>query len=132
MKTLVPLIGVVALGLSAVAAAHPAPKPASFAGVWDTSMGSFSTMTLKQRKAHITGAFTFKDGRIAGEVSARRLVGYWAQSSSNQQCDKPKLGTRYWGRVVMEQSPDGKTVSGAWGYCGQDPTSSFTAARGHH
>jgi hypothetical protein len=110
-------------------AAHATPLPPSFAGVWQTSPNSFERMTLAQTGARVKGVYTFRDGRVAGKARGRRFEGYWAQSQSDARCRSRRMGARYWGRILIRESPDGRTFNGAWGYCGLRPTNAFTGER---
>jgi TolB-like protein len=71
-----------------------------WSGTWNTDWGK---MTLNEQGNHVTGTYTFKNGRIDGTVSGGVLSGKWTQSNGS-------------GRFEFTMSDDGRTFNGIWGY----------------
>lgn len=92
----------------------PSPADASFAGTWRTDYG---TVTLSGAGT-LTAAYD--SGTLYLTRAGTRLSGYWVQENSGQQCAQAREGSYYWGRVTFTMQPDGRTLSGSWGYCDDD------------
>lgn len=106
---------------------EPAPAQSSdFGGQWSTSEGD---VVLSQSGDTVSGTYTQDNGRISGEVRSDHLIGYWGEDSSGQRCDTERLGTFFWGRIDWTLAADGKSFTGAYSYCDDDPNSPWTGRR---
>ena len=77
----------------------------------------------------MTGTYVNDNGRIGAEVRGGHLTGYWGEDVSGSNCGVERLGTPYWGRIEWELAPDGRSFSGTWGYCTEEPTRGWTGER---
>jgi hypothetical protein len=99
----------------------------SFAGVWKTSYGD--VYFPKYEGNRVRGAFwSYPDsngkadnGRIIAEIDGSTLSGYWIEDSGNTPCESERDGSYNWGRVNFEANEDFSVISGAWGFCEQQP-----------
>jgi len=103
------------------------PTPASFAGVWKTSYGD--VYFPRYESGTVRGAFwSYPDsngqadnGRIIATVDGPDLVGYWVEDSGEQPCTTEKDGSSNWGPVNFKANDDFTVISGAWGFCDDEP-----------
>ena len=110
-------------GGSAVTPIAPAPS-AAIAGAWNTSEG---IMPLTLNGSTVTGYYSNDTQRIDGTLVGNTLDGYWSKDTSARSCDTLYNGRDHWGRIrfVFE----GNSFQGVWGYCGEEPTRSWTGSR---
>ena len=98
----------------------PAPS-FNLSGTWDTSEG---IMPLTLNGSTVTGYYSNETQRIDGTLVGNTLEGYWSKDSSAQRCDTAYNGRSYWGRIRFVFN--GNSFVGVWGYCGEEPTRSWT------
>jgi hypothetical protein len=99
----------------------------SFAGVWKTSYGD--VYFPKYEGNRVRGAFwSYPDsngkadnGRIIAEIHGSTLTGYWIEDSGDTPCESERDGSYNWGPVHFEANEDFSVISGAWGFCEQQP-----------
>jgi hypothetical protein len=100
------------------------PSSISIAGVWKSSEG---TITFKQLDSNVSATYTQDNGAVEGSISNNILTGYWIEDGSNRRCNAPRNGRYYWGRIRFVF--DGSSFRGAWGYCDDEPSRSWTGNR---
>ena len=61
------------------------------------------------------------NGRIIAEIDGSTLRGYWIEDSGDRPCDSERDGSYNWGPVHFEANEDFSVISGAWGFCEQQP-----------
>jgi hypothetical protein len=99
----------------------------SFAGVWKTSYGD--VYFPKYDGNRVRGAFwSYPDsngkadnGRIIAVIDGTTLTGHWIEDSGNTPCEYERDGSYNWGPVHFEANEDFRVISGAWGFCEQQP-----------
>ncbi len=101
-----------------------AQTPLSIAGMWDSTEG---TITFQQVGANVTGSYTQDNGAFEGMISENVLTGYWIEDNSARRCDTPRNGRHHWGRIRFVF--DGSSFQGLWGYCNDEPSSTWTGTR---
>ena len=84
-------------------------------------------MPLTLNGSTVTGYYSNETQRIDGTLVGNTLEGYWSKDSSAQRCDTAYNGRDYWGRIRFVF--DGNSFTGVWGYCGEEPTRSWTGSR---
>jgi len=106
------------------------PSPATdlnYAGVWKTSYGD--VYFPKYEGNEVRGAFwsypesngKADNGRILATVDGSTLTGYWVEDSGDSPCESMRDGSFNWGPVHFEANEDFGVISGAWGFCEQQP-----------
>jgi len=116
------------LAISAAAfATDPATRhkgqPATFVG---SSFGQLVTVTGDDDT--VTGTFDNGDKlKVKGNMDNPTYVGFWTADTAPTECDTEKDGTTYWGKIKFEMSDAGRTYTGVWGYCDEDPAHQFQA-----
>jgi hypothetical protein len=65
----------------------------------------------------VEGTYDYQDGKVYGQMTGSVLEGKWSQTASGSKCERPELGSYYWGRIKWTFAPDGKSFSGSWSYC---------------
>jgi hypothetical protein len=99
--------------------------PLDVGASWQTTFGQ---VTLEQDGTTVRGTYDpGQQGRLAGTFEGKVLKGYWSEMESIRECATERLGTRYWGRIRWTFS-DG-AFTGTYGYCEEEPTSSWTGTR---
>jgi hypothetical protein len=93
-------------------------------GLWESSEG---IMNFKQSGSRISATYKQDNGAIEGRLSKNVLNGYWSENNSNRRCNTSRNGRYHWGslRLIF----DGSTFRGAWGYCDDAPTTTWTGNR---
>lgn len=93
-----------------------------FDGAWSTSYGD---MTIAVSGTDATGDYTYDGGKLYGTLDGAFLFGFWTQAGgSGRTCDSAYQGSTNWGQFVFILSDDGRTFTGTWGYCDDEPTRS--------
>ncbi|NJL99173.1 MAG: hypothetical protein HC924_10360 [Synechococcaceae cyanobacterium SM2_3_2] len=108
---------------SVVTPIAPAPS-AAIAGAWNTSEG---IMPLTLNGSTVTGYYSNDTQRIDGTLVGNTLDGYWSKNNSARSCDTLYNGRDHWGRIRFVFN--GNSFTGVWGYCGEEPTRSWTGSR---
>lgn len=102
------------------------PEPAfSVNGTWSTRYGE---MRLTQTKDVVAGTYEGGRSMVTGILRDRVFEGIWFKPRSGRACPTEREGTRYWGRLRFRFVND-TSFEGAWGYCGDEPTESWTGTR---
>ncbi len=99
---------------------------------WSTNWGN---MTVSSSD-NVTFRGTYDgapDGRVWGKYneSTRTFRGLWYQSKSDKRCGSPRTApngnkTWYWGKLRYNLNADETSFTGAWGYCRNNPSESWT------
>jgi hypothetical protein len=76
----------------------------------------------------VTGTFD-NDGKLVvkGNMDNPNYVGFWTASTAPRKCDAERDGLFYWGKVTFAMSDAGRTYTGKWGYCDDEPDHAFQA-----
>lgn len=105
----------------------PVSGESGFSGVWKTSYGDVYFPKFEGKT--VRGAFwsypesngKADNGRILAEIDGASLTGYWVEDSGNTPCATERDGSLNWGPVHFEANADFSVISGAWGFCDQQP-----------
>lgn len=100
------------------------PVAAPVDGAYKTDHGK---MNLMQVGADVEG--TYAHGSITGRMQGDVLEGWWAQQTSPQRCDTPRMETHHWGRVRFRFDAERKMFLGRFGYCETGPSSPWNGTR---
>jgi hypothetical protein len=74
-----------------------------------------------ERDGDVHGQYPKRNGTLAGHVDdAGDIRGMWMQPTSDHPCERARNGTYSWGFFYLS-SPYHRHISGAWGYCGEQP-----------
>ncbi len=129
MKSVVIALAALA-AMSGVAFAQDASS-SSAAPPAETRVYKFTTdaggpMTLNVTGDKFDGTYELSEGKLAAELKDGAWTGYWAQSSSGQECPTEQLGSKYWGKISFAFAADMSHFDGKWGYCDDAPDSGWT------
>lgn len=96
-------------------------------GEWDTTEGVMKIETLSGGNAW--ASYGEDGGRIIARLEGSRLSGHWIENTSDRPCGELMDGSRYWGAVQFEFTPEVSVFEGFWGYCQANPTSPWKGKR---
>jgi len=123
LRAIAPLLAL-CIGLVTTFAPPASAGPTGLAGTWDTNWGQLVVYAENDRYfGHYvpSSGATDDTGDVTFVPSGGALTGYWVEPNANERCNITKMGTYYWGRVVLDQpiTSDGFAVK--WGYCANGP-----------
>jgi len=87
----------------------------TFGGAWDTNWGE--VWAMPSGPSGYEGNYTEDNGRFVLEFTGHVFEGYWAEDMADQRCDRPVLGSYYWGRLELGNSNSYPGFQMLWGYC---------------
>ncbi len=96
-------------------------------GEWDTTEGPMKVETLPG--GNVRASYGEDGGRILARLEGARLSGRWIENTSDRPCGEPMDGSRYWGTVQFEFTPEASAFEGFWGYCQANPASPWKGKR---
>lgn len=82
--------------------------------LWATDYGEVTLTVADDGK--VTGSYLDYDGRLLGELIGDEVSATWIQPTSEKRCDRPLLGSFYWGTVKWKVADTG-LMTGVWSYC---------------
>jgi hypothetical protein len=105
-----------------------AATAAEISGKYASNYASL-TLTIDDL-GHFEGLFERQNvfGQLQGEFIDRQIVGHWVADSGDHPCASEKLGSRYWGRVVLDFASE-NAFEGSFGYCGEAPSQPWSGSR---
>ncbi|MFD2262551.1 hypothetical protein ACFSM5_06600 [Lacibacterium aquatile] len=81
---------------------------------WATDYGTI-TLTISD-DLKVTGTYPEYDGKILGELREGEITATWIQPLSERRCDRPLLGSFFWGTVQWKLYDNG-SMTGIWSFC---------------
>ncbi len=84
--------------------------------VWETN---WNVMTFWQDENRVSAEYMFDGGIITGTLSGDTLRGWWREHDNAKECGPDST---WCGPLLFKFSPDGKSFTGSWGYCGTIPS----------
>jgi len=103
------------------------PAPASVAGTWSTSEGTWTASS--DGDGVVGGSYSQDGGRISARMDGLTLTGNWIERDSNQRCATALGGSHHWGRIAFTFDPAMTSFTGVYGYCDAAPTRPWTGTR---
>jgi len=121
---LIARFSVLAIGVAALFATPALAGSTGLAGSWDTEWGQAEIRAAdagyRGHYVPLQGA-SGDEGDITLSPYGNTLTGYWAEPDSAQRCATERMGTYYWGRLLLDQQVMSDGFSARWGYCANGP-----------
>jgi len=103
-----------------------------FNGTWTLYDPQTPPIPMVLREAgnnRVVGSYTSDGGQVQFTKEGLKLVGYWGEGTSQEDCRETKQvnqkNTRYWGKMVLEFNENLSTYTGKYSYCNANPTTTW-------
>jgi hypothetical protein len=103
-----------------------------FNGTWTLYDPQTPPIPMVLREAgnnRVVGSYTSDGGQVQFTKEGFKLVGYWGEGTSQEDCRETKQvnqkNTRYWGKMVLEFNENLSTYTGKYSYCNANPTTTW-------